>query len=306
MSKATLIVMAAGMGSRYGGLKQIDPVGPNGEVILDYSVYDAAKAGFDKVVFVIKHEIEEDFKKIMDGKYDGIIDVEYAFQDINNLPDGFNVPEGRVKPWGTGHAVLSCKDMIDGPFAVINADDYYGREAFRLIYEELTTEKADNGRYRFCMVGFRIKNTITENGHVSRGVCQVGEDGYLEDIVERTRIQKIDGRICFTEDGETWTVLPEDNIVSMNCWGFSPEMMKELDARFVSFLENSSGNMEKCEYLLPFVVDDLLKEGRAEVKVISTSEKWYGVTYKEDRAAVVAALKEKTEQGIYPSCLWSK
>lgn len=306
MSKATLIVMAAGMGSRYGGLKQIDPVGPNGEIILDYSVYDAAKAGFDKVIFVIKHEIEEDFKRIMDGKYDGIIETCYAYQDINNLPEGYEVPEGRVKPWGTGHAVLSCKGMIDGPFAVINSDDYYGRETFKLIYDELTREKKDDGKYQFCMVGFKIKNTITENGHVSRGVCQVGEDGYLEDIVERTKIQKIDGRIKFTEDGETWTELPEDNVVSMNCWGFSPEMMRELDSRFVSFLKNSEGNMMKCEYLLPFVVDDILKEGKAQVKVLSTSEKWYGVTYKEDKASVMAALKDMTDKGIYPDCLWRK
>lgn len=306
MSKATLIVMAAGMGSRYGGLKQIDPVGPNGEIILDYSVYDAAQAGFDKVIFVIKHEIEEDFKKIMDGKYDGIIETEYAYQDINNLPEGFSVPEGRVKPWGTGHAVLSCKGMIDGPFAVINSDDYYGRETFKLIYDELTKQKKDSDKYQFCMVGFKIKNTITENGHVSRGVCQVGEDGYLQDIVERTKIQKRDGAIMFTEDDENWTELPEDNIVSMNCWGFSPEMMTELDTRFVSFLKNSEGNMMKCEYLLPFVVDDILKEGKAQVKVLSTSEKWYGVTYKEDKESVMKALKDMTDKGIYPDCLWSE
>lgn len=306
MSKATLIVMAAGMGSRYGGLKQIDPVGPNGEVILDYSVYDAAKAGFDKVIFVIKHEIEEDFKKIMDGKYDGIIDVEYAFQDINNLPEGFTVPEGRVKPWGTGHAVLSCKGMIDGPFAVINADDYYGRETFSLIYNELTEEKASDGKYKFCMVGFKIENTLTENGTVARGVCQTDGEGRLTDIVERTKIAKRDGIIMFTEDEETWTEIPEGTTVSMNCWGFSPDMMTELENRFADCLRKNAGNMLKCEYFLPFVVDDLLKEGKAEVRVLSTSEKWYGVTYKEDRAVVVSALKEKTEQGIYPGCLWSK
>lgn len=306
MSKATLIVMAAGMGSRYGGLKQIDPVGPNGEVILDYSVYDAAKAGFDKVIFVIKHEIEEDFKKIMDGKYDGIIDVEYAFQDINNLPEGFTVPEGRVKPWGTGHAVLSCKGMIDGPFAVINADDYYGRETFSLIYSELTEEKASDGKYNFCMVGFKIENTLTENGTVARGVCQTDGEGRLTDIVERTKIAKRDGIIMFTEDEETWTEIPEGTTVSMNCWGFSPDMMTELENRFADCLRKNADNMLKCEYFLPFVVDDLLKEGKAEVRVLSTSEKWYGVTYKEDRAVVVSALKEKTEQGIYPGCLWSK
>ncbi|MBQ8502998.1 MAG: nucleotidyltransferase [Clostridia bacterium] len=306
MNKATLVVMAAGMGSRYGGLKQIDPVGPNGEVILDYSVYDAAKAGFDKVVFVIKHEIEEDFKRIMEGKFDGIIDVEYAYQDINNLPEGFTVPEGRVKPWGTGHAVLSCKGMIDGPFAVINSDDYYGRETFRLIYDELTKEKAENDKYHFCMVGFKIENTLTENGTVARGVCRTDENGFLTDIVERTKIARHDGKIMFTEDEETWTEIPEGTTVSMNCWGFSPDMMTELENRFADCLRNNSDNMLKCEYFLPFVVDDLLKEGKAEVKVLSTAEKWYGVTYKQDRAVVVSALKEKTENGIYPEKLWSE
>lgn len=306
MNKATLIVMAAGMGSRYGGLKQIDPVGKNGEVILDYSVYDAAKAGFDKVIFVIKKEIEEDFKKITDGKYNGVIDVEYAYQDINNIPEGFTVPEGRVKPWGTGHAVLSCKGMVDGPFAVINSDDFYGRETFELIYKELTKEKEKKEKYQFSMVGFKIENTLTENGTVARGVCKTDEESYLTDIVERTKIAKRDGKIMFTEDGETWTEIPEGSTVSMNCWGFSTEMMQELEDRFAVCLEKNKDNMLKCEYFIPFVVDELLKEGKAEVKVLSTSEKWYGVTYKEDREHVVAALKEKTEKGIYPECLWSK
>ncbi len=306
MNKATLVVMAAGMGSRYGGLKQIDPVGPNSEVILDYSVYDAVKAGFDKIVFVIKHEIEEDFKNIMAGKLDGIVDVEYAYQDINNLPEGFSVPEGRVKPWGTGHAVFSCKDAVNGPFAVINADDYYGRETFRLIYDELTKEKKDSSKYQFCMVGFRVENTLTENGSVARGVCQTDKEGYLTEIVERTKIVKDGEKIAFTEDGETWTEIPEGTTVSMNCWGFSTEMMHELEARFAAFLTKNKDNMLKCEYFLPFVVDDLLKEGKAEVKVLSTNEKWYGVTYKEDRPVVVSAIKEKIEQGVYPENLWSK
>lgn len=306
MSKAALVVMAAGMGSRYGGLKQIDPVGPNGEIILDYSVYDAVKAGFDKIVFVIKHEIEEDFKQVMAGKFEGIVDVEYAFQDINNLPDGFTVPEGRVKPWGTGHAVLSCKDIVDGPFAVINADDFYGRETFKLIYDELTAEKQDNGKYHYCMVGFKIENTLTENGTVARGVCEADGDGYLTGIVERTKIAKNDGRIMFTEDGEAWTEIAEGTTVSMNCWGFSPDILDELESRFASFLESSKDNMLKCEYFLPFVVDDILKEGKADVRVLSTNEKWYGVTYKEDREAVVNALKAKVLSGEYPEKLWSK
>jgi dTDP-glucose pyrophosphorylase len=294
--------MAAGMGSRYGGLKQIDPIGANGEIILDYSVYDAIEAGFDKVVFVIKHEIEEDFKSIMQGKYEDKIKVEYAYQDIGNLPEGYSVPEGRTKPWGTGHAVLSCDGLIDGPFAVINADDYYGKETFRLIYNELKNIKADN---EFCMVGFKVENTLTENGHVARGVCQTDENGYLTDIVERTKIAIREGKIMFTEDdGETWTEIERGSTVSMNCWGFSGMMMSELKARFAAFLDRNKDNMLKCEYFLPFVVDDLLKEGKVTVKVMDTAEKWYGVTYKEDKQAVVNAIREKIANGVYPEKIW--
>ena len=307
MKKTTLVIMAAGMGSRYGGLKQIDPIGPGGEIILDYSVYDAVKAGFNKVIFVIKKEIEKDFKDIIGNKFDGVVDIGFAYQDINNLPDGFTVPEGRVKPWGTGHAVLSCKGMIDGPFAVINADDYYGRETFELIYNELNKEKAEGDKYDFCMVGFRVENTLTENGHVARGVCQTSGDGYLTDIVERTKIAIRDGKIMFTEDdGESWTEIPEGTTVSMNCWGFTPVMMQELEDRFAACLERNRDNMLKCEYFLPFVVDELLKEDKAEVRVLSTKEKWYGVTYKEDKEVVVNAIREKVEKGEYPPCLWKK
>jgi len=307
MQKTTLVVMAAGMGSRYGGLKQIDPVGPNGEIILDYSVFDAAEAGFDRVIFVIKHEIEEDFKKITDGRFDGKIEVEYAFQDIADLPEGYSVPEGRVKPWGTGQAVLACKGLVDGPFAVINADDYYGKETFKLIHDELVKEKVNaDDKYSFCMVGFKIENTLTENGTVARGVCQTDDEAYLTDIVERTKIAINDGKIQYTEnDGESWTDIHEGTTVSMNCWGFSPEMMKELESRFAAFLEKGlKENPLKCEYFLPFVVDELLKEGKAEVKVLETTEKWYGVTYKEDRAFVVEALGKKIKDGIYPEKLW--
>ncbi len=306
MNKTTLVVMAAGMGSRYGGLKQIDPVGPNGEIILDYSVFDAAEAGFDRVVFVIKREIEEDFKKITEGSFKGKIEVDYAYQDITDLPDGFSVPEGRVKPWGTGHAVLACRGMIDGPFAVINADDYYGKETFRLIHDELVKEKATDGKYGFCMVGFKVENTLTENGSVARGVCQTNADGYLTDIVERTKIAINDGKIQFTEDdGASWTDIPRGTTVSMNCWGFSPEMMDELEKRFAAFLTKGiKENPLKCEYFLPFVVDEILKENKAEVKVLETGEKWYGVTYKEDRELVVDAIGQKIAQGIYPEKLW--
>ncbi|MBQ7295208.1 MAG: nucleotidyltransferase [Clostridia bacterium] len=304
MYKATLIIMAAGMGSRYGGLKQIDPIGENGEIILHYSVYDAIKAGFDRVIFVIKHEIERDFKAVIEGKFEDKIKIEYAYQDINNLPEGYSVPEGRLKPWGTGHAVLSCKDMIDGPFAVINADDYYGRETFSLIYNEITREKPDDGKYNFCMVGFKVENTLTENGHVARGVCRTDSAGYLTDIVERTKIAKRDGKIMFTEDEENWIEIPEGSTVSMNCWGFTKDMMKELEERFEGFLEKNKDNMLRCEYFLPFVVDDLLKVGKATVKVLSTTEKWYGVTYKADKEIVVSALRQKVSDGVYPEKLW--
>lgn len=304
MKNITLVIMAAGMGSRYGGLKQIDPIGENGEIILHYSVYDAIKAGFDRVIFVIKHEIEEDFKAVIEGKFEDKIKIEYAFQDINNLPEGYSVPEERVKPWGTGHAVLSCKDLIDGPFAVINADDYYGRETFSLIYDEITKEKTQDVKYNFCMVGFRVENTLTENGYVTRGVCQTDSAGYLTDIVERTKIAKREGKIMFTEDEENWTEIPEGSTVSMNCWGFTKDMMRELEERFTGFLEKNKKNMLKCEYFLPFVVDDLLKDGKAAVKVLSTKEKWYGVTYKADKEIVVSALRQKVKDGVYPEKLW--
>lgn len=306
MKKTTLVVMAAGMGSRYGGLKQIDPIGPGGEIILDYSVFDAAEAGFDRVIFVIKKEIEGDFKKITEGRFESRIEVEYAFQDICDIPENFSVPEGRIKPWGTGQAVLACRKLIDGPFAVINADDYYGKETFRLIHDELVKEEGAEEKYDFCMVGFRVENTLTENGSVARGVCQTSSEGYLTDIVERTKIAINSGKIQYTEDnGESWTDIPQGTTVSMNCWGFSPEMIKELENRFSAFLERGlRENPLKCEYFLPFVVDELLKENKAQVKVLETTEKWYGVTYKEDRESVTKALREKVFDGIYPEKLW--
>ncbi len=304
MSKnATLVIMAAGMGSRFGGLKQIEPVGPCGEIILDYSVYDAVRAGFDKVVFLIKKEIEEDFRKITDGRYDEKIKVAYAFQELSALPEGFTVPEGRTKPWGTAHAIYSCKEVIDGPFAVINADDYYGVETFKVIYDELTKEKEDTGVYDFSMVGFRIENTLTENGHVARGVCKI-ENGYMTNIVERTKIMRRDGKIMFTEDEQSWEEIPTGTPVSMNLWGFTPEIITEIENRFADFLKKNADNPLKCEFYIPYVVDDLVKEGKAKVTALTTPEKWYGVTYKEDKASVTAALKKKADQGIYPTPLW--
>ncbi|MBQ7118123.1 MAG: nucleotidyltransferase [Clostridia bacterium] len=304
MSKsATLLIMAAGMGSRFGGLKQIEPIGPCGEIILDYSVYDAVRAGFDKVVFLIKKEIEEDFRKITDGRYDEKIKIDYAFQELDNLPEGFTVPEGRVKPWGTAHAIYSCKEFIDGPFAVINADDYYGVDTFKVMYEELTKEKESSDVYDFSMVGFKIENTLTENGHVARGVCKI-ENGYMTDIVERTKIMYRDGKIMFTEDEQVWEEIPVGTPVSMNLWGFTPEIFTEIESRFAAFLKKNADNPLKCEYYIPFLVDELVKEGKAKVTALTTPEKWYGVTYKEDKKSVTDALKEKAEQGIYPAPLW--
>ena len=293
MEQPVLVVMAAGMGSRYGGLKQIDPVDKEGHIIMDFSVYDAVKAGFKKVIFIIKKENEADFKAAIGDRLSKHLDVTYVFQDLKNLPEGYEVPEGRVKPWGTGHAVLSCIDEIDGPFAVINADDYYGANAFRMAYDFLTQNQDEDGIYRYMMVGYKLENTLTENGHVARGVCVTDEEGHLQKIHERTHIERHEGNVAYTEDeGKTWTALPQDSTVSMNMWGFSESIMKELKARFPKFLEeNLPVNPMKCEYFLPFVVDELLGENKATVKVLKSMDKWYGVTYKEDKPVVVAAIQ---------------
>ncbi len=305
MRKPALVIMAAGMGSRYGGLKQIDPVGPNGELIIDYSIYDAINAGFEKIVFIIKEEIDKDFKEIIGNRIEKKIKVEYAYQRIDNLPNGFLVPNGRVKPWGTGHAVLSCKGIINEPFAVINADDYYGKEAFGLLFEFLTKPRNNTGKYNFCMAGYNIENTLTDNGHVARGVCKVNNDGYLTDIVERTRIEKRENEIQFTEDGENWVSIPNSSIVSMNCWGFTQQIIEELNDRFVNFLESNKDNILKTEYFLPFVVDELIKGNKANVKVLKTNDKWYGVTYKEDKENVVNAICQMIKDKKYPEGLWN-
>ena len=302
MKQPVLVVMAAGMGSRYGGLKQIDPVDKEGHIIMDFSVYDAVKAGFKKVIFIIKKENEADFKAAIGDRLSKHLDVTYVFQDLKNLPEGYEVPEGRVKPWGTGHAVLSCIDEIDGPFAVINADDYYGANAFRMAYDFLTQNQDEDGIYRYMMVGYKLENTLTENGHVARGVCVTDEEGHLQKIHERTHIERHEGSVAYTEDeGKTWTALPQDSTVSMNMWGFSESIMKELKARFPKFLEeNLPVNPMKCEYFLPFVVDELLGENKATVKVLKSMDKWYGVTYKEDKPVVVAAIQRMKDEGLYP------
>lgn len=307
MKKPVLVVMAAGMGSRYGGLKQIDPVDKQGHIIMDFSIYDAVKAGFEKVVFIIKRENEADFKAAIGDRMSKVIEVEYVFQDLHNLPEGYEVPEGRVKPWGTGHAILSCLGTVDAPFAVINADDYYGSHAFQMIYDYLTSHE-DDEKYRYTMVGYVLENTLTENGHVARGVCVTDENGYLQEINERTHIEKRGDETAYTEDdGATWTVIPEGSIVSMNMWGFSQSILKELKDRFAKFLdENLEGNPMKCEYFLPFVVDELLGENKATVQVLKSLDKWYGVTYKEDKPVVVAAIQALKDSGLYPEKLWEE
>ena len=305
--KPVLVIMAAGMGSRYGGLKQIDPVDPYGNKIIDFSIYDAVEAGFEKVVFIIKKAIEQEFKEQIGDRMAKYVQVEYVFQELDKLPEGYSVPEGRVKPWGTAHAILCCKDVVDGPFAVINADDYYGKSAFQSIYDQLVAY-SDNEKYQYTMVGYKLYNTLTENGHVARGVCVTDEEGHLLKINERTHIEKHDGGTAYTEDdGKTWTMLPEGSTVSMNMWGFSASILKELKDRFPKFLdENLKVNPLKCEYFLPFVVDELLGEKRATVKVLKSMDKWYGVTYKEDKPVVVAAIQNLKDGGLYPQKLWEE
>ncbi len=303
--KPVLVIMAAGMGSRYGGLKQIDPVDEYGNIIMDFSIFDAKEAGFEKVVFIIKKAIEKEFKENVGRRMERHIQVEYVFQELHKLPEEYAVPEGRTKPWGTGHAILCCKDVIDGPFAVINADDYYGKQAFREMYRHLTTHK-DGEKYQYAMVGYELHNTMTDNGYVARGVCSIDENGKLLDIHERTRIEKQGEHGAYTEDdGQTWVTLPDDTVVSMNLWGFTASIFNELKQRFCPFLDKElARNPQKCEYFLPFVVDEILKENRAEVTVLKSKDRWYGVTYKEDKETVVSAIRSLKDQGLYPEKLW--
>ncbi|MEG0769789.1 MAG: nucleotidyltransferase [Ruthenibacterium sp.] len=306
MNKPILVVMAAGMGSRYGGMKQIDPVGNHGQLIIDYSIFDARRAGFETVVFIIKHEIEDAFKAAIGDRLSKVMDVRYAFQQLDHLPAGYSVPEGRTKPWGTSHAILSAKDVIDGPFAVINADDYYGPEAFGIIYDYLLHNPDTAKQYEYAMVGYLLENTVTDNGHVARGVCVENAAGYLDEVTERTRIEKYDGGIHFTEDdGASWTDLPAHTVVSMNLWGFHKSFIQETEKRFSAFLDKALvENPLKSEYFLPSVVSQLIVEGKAQIKVLTSHDKWYGVTYKEDKPVVVAAIAAKTAEGMYPDNLW--
>lgn len=301
MGEPVLVILAAGMGSRYGGLKQIDPVDEQGHIIIDFSIYDALEAGFEKIVFIIKKANEAAFKESIGDRISEKIQVEYVYQELEKIPAGFQVPEGRVKPFGTGHAILCCRDVLDGPFAVINADDYYGKHAYQAIYDYLTSHQ-DDETYRYAMVGYELKNTLTENGHVARGVCEADKEGFLTEICERTHIEKQGDKAVYTEDdGATWTELPMDSIVSMNIWGFSESILKELETGFVKFLkEELPDNPMKAEYYLPMAVGDLLQEGKASVQVLNSRDKWFGVTYKEDKEQVVKAIAELKQQGQYP------
>ena len=302
--KPVLVILAAGMGSRYGGLKQLDPVGNHGQVILDYSIYDAHRAGFETVVFVIKPEIEADFKARVGTRLEKALDVRYVYQMKEDLPEGYAVPAERTKPWGTAQAALAARNVVDGPFAVINADDYYGPEAFRKIYNYLC-EHPDGDVYEYAMVGYLLKNTVTENGTVARGVCEETADNFLAQVTERTKIAKGTPPRYTEDDGQTWTELPEDTVVSMNMWGFNRSFLDEAWARFPHFLDKAlAENPLKAEYFLPTPVSQLIAEGRARVKVLRSTDKWYGVTYREDKPGVEAAIAEKTAAGLYPDRLW--
>ena len=300
MRSPTLVILAAGMGSRFGGLKQIRPVDEHGHAIIDYSLFDAYRAGFRRVVFLIKHEIEADFKAAVGTRMEKYFDVQYVFQQLEMLPEGYSVPEGRVKPWGTGHAVLCCRQALDGPFAVINADDFYGPGAYRAIYEFLAAERPES---EHAMVAYQLRNTVTENGYVARGICQV-ENGMLTGVTERTHIEKRGENAAFTEDGESWTPLSGEVPVSMNFWGFSPAMLRELEARFPAWLDEAlKANPLKGEYFLPSVANAAIEAGTGTVQVLPCSEQWYGMTYQEDLPGVIKALKTMREQGLYPEIL---
>ena len=302
MKKPVLVVMAAGLGSRYGGLKQLDPVGPHGQLIIDYSLYDARRAGFESVAFVVRPGAEGDFHAAIGRRVERCLEVHYCAQSLDDLPEGFAVPAGRSKPWGTCHAMLAARHVVDGPFAVINADDCYGPAAFRALYAHLTSGGDER---EYAMAGYRLENTVTENGSVARGVCAVG-GGLLREITERTRIERRGGGICYTDDGQNWLPLPPDTVVSMNIWGFQRNFMDAAWERFPAFLERAlRENPLKAEYFLPYAVEQLLGEGQARVRVLPTPDRWYGVTYREDKPLVVSSLARLTATGTYPENLWA-
>lgn len=306
MKRPALVILAAGIGSRYGGLKQIDPVGANGELIIDYSIYDALAAGFRKIVFIIKREIEEDFREVVGGRIARRAETAYAYQEIDLLPPGYEIPPGRVKPWGTAHALLAARNVLDGPFAVINADDYYGKAAFSSIFAWLSAPAPADGLNHYAMVGYRIENTVSEYGSVTRGVCGTGGGGFLTSVTERTNIQKTARGARFSPDqGATWTDIPAGTLVSMNFWGLDASFLAAAERQFPVFLdENLPQNPLKCEFLLPTEIDRLLRGKQADVKVLESPDVWHGVTYKEDRAGVVKAIAGLHEAGAYPTPLW--
>ncbi|MDH6356913.1 nucleotidyltransferase [Parabacteroides sp. PF5-9] len=299
--KPTLFMLAAGMGSRYGGLKQLDGLGPNGETIMDYSIFDAIRGGFGKLVFVIRQSFEKDFREKIISKYENLLPVEVVFQELDALPEGFSLPEGREKPWGTNHAVLMGKSVIHEPFAVINADDFYGRDSFAVLGRQLKEMAGTKNTY--CMVGYRVGNTLSESGSVARGVCETNSEGYLTEVVERTAIQRINDKIQFTDEHGQTVILDENRPVSMNMWGFTPEYFDYSEDFFKTFLKQQMHNL-KSEYYIPLMVNELITTGKAKVKVLDTTSKWFGVTYAEDRQSVVDKIKALVEAGEYPEKLF--
>ena len=306
MEKPVLVVLAAGMGSRYGGLKQMDPVGGHGQSIIDYSIYDARRAGFEKVIFIINRELEADFRELVGARIGRGMDTAYAFQELESLPRGYRVPLGRKKPWGTTHAVLAARELIHGPFAVINADDYYGPEAFRVINDYLAHHRDRPDCFQYAMVGYRLGKTVTEHGGVTRGICHLSPDGLLEEVEECRDIEKDgEGGRCPAAGGSGWRTLPGDTLVSMNFWGFQHSFLEESQARLPLFLDRIlDEDPLDGECYLPMMVTDMLRRGRAQVRMLSSADKWYGVTYREDKPSVVQALLEKTQAGLYPENLW--
>ena len=302
--KPTLLLLAAGMGSRYGGLKQLDGVGPNGETIMDYSIYDAIQSGFGKIVFVIRKDFEQEFRDKVLSKYEGHIPTELVFQSIDALPEGFTCPEGREKPWGTNHAVLMAKDVINEPFLAINCDDFYGRDAFNVMGRFLSG-LADGNENSYAMVGFRVGNTLSENGTVSRGVCTTNAEGHLTTVVERTKIARVDGKVSYKDENDEWVVIDDNTPVSMNMWGFTPDYFRYSENYFREFLsdEKNMTNL-KSEYFIPLMVNKLITDGTALVSVLDTTSKWFGVTYPEDRPETVARIKKLVEEGVYPNKLF--
>ena len=306
MKKTALVIMAAGIGSRFGkGIKQLDPVGPNGEIIMDYSIYDALEAGFNKVVFIIRRDLEEDFKKIIGKRIEKITEVEYAFQEKEDLPEGFSCPADRTKPWGTGQAVLACREILDEPFVVINADDYYGKEAFHKVHEYLVQDHCEEEKLQICMAGFILGNTLSDNGSVTRGVCHVNEEGKLTGVTETHNIVKTADGAAVEEEDKSLTPLDVKSLVSMNMWGLTPAFIKILEEGFVKFLANVKEGDLKAEYLLPTIVDQLIGEDKAEVSVLKTNDTWFGVTYQEDKYAVKDAFEQLIQEGVYTSPLYT-